>query len=223
MLVWPGVSIASVMVVNWVSLVLMAVSPPPPLSSLQRLLRSHWNLCGGHLAFKQGACSHSGTAFFMSETERACSRLCHPLFSRQKIPKNPHSRSSYFADSAQSQPRCLSTSTAVCQTSSTATRCPVWSPRLPLTSICVFKGLVRVCVGSDVVVFLQVEGKGNGIKTVVVNMVDVAKALNRPPTCKNTLGTRLEQSPLSWCISYSKCHLCSMVQGQNGCLAVMLT
>ncbi|XP_016356026.1 eukaryotic translation initiation factor 5-like isoform X1 [Sinocyclocheilus anshuiensis] len=29
---------------------------------------------------------------------------------------------------------------------------------------------------------LQVEGKGNGIKTVIVNMVDVAKALNRPPT-----------------------------------------
>lgn len=27
----------------------------------------------------------------------------------------------------------------------------------------------------------KVEGKGNGIKTVVVNMVDVAKALNRPP------------------------------------------
>lgn len=31
---------------------------------------------------------------------------------------------------------------------------------------------------------IQVEGKGNGIKTVIVNMVDVAKALNRPPTCK---------------------------------------
>lgn len=27
----------------------------------------------------------------------------------------------------------------------------------------------------------KVEGKGNGIKTVVVNMVDIAKALNRPP------------------------------------------
>ncbi|XP_074595958.1 eukaryotic translation initiation factor 5 isoform X2 [Brevipalpus obovatus] len=27
----------------------------------------------------------------------------------------------------------------------------------------------------------KVEGKGNGIKTVIVNMVDIAKALNRPP------------------------------------------
>lgn len=26
----------------------------------------------------------------------------------------------------------------------------------------------------------QVEGKGNGIKTVIVNMADIAKALNRP-------------------------------------------
>lgn len=33
----------------------------------------------------------------------------------------------------------------------------------------------------------QVEGKGNGIKTVIANMVDIAKALNRPPTCKFSL------------------------------------
>lgn len=95
------------------------------LSSLAELLRSRWNLCGGNLAFKQGACGHSGTAFFMSETERACSCLCHPLFSRQKIPKNPQPRSFYLTDSANIKPKCLSTSTAACQTSSIATRCPV--------------------------------------------------------------------------------------------------
>ena len=31
----------------------------------------------------------------------------------------------------------------------------------------------------------KVEGKGNGIKTVIVNMTDVAKAIGRPPTCKS--------------------------------------
>ncbi len=30
----------------------------------------------------------------------------------------------------------------------------------------------------------KIEGKGNGIKTVVPNMSDVARALSRPPTCK---------------------------------------
>ena len=32
--------------------------------------------------------------------------------------------------------------------------------------------------------FIQVEGKGNGIKTVIPNMSDIAKSLSRPPTCK---------------------------------------
>ena len=31
------------------------------------------------------------------------------------------------------------------------------------------------------------EGKGNGIKTVVVNMVEIAKSLSRPPSCEITL------------------------------------
>ena len=35
---------------------------------------------------------------------------------------------------------------------------------------------------SSNIVLFKVEGKGNGIKTVIVNMVDVARALLRPPT-----------------------------------------
>ena len=31
---------------------------------------------------------------------------------------------------------------------------------------------------------VQVEGKGNGIKTVIVNMSEIAKSLSRPPTCQ---------------------------------------
>lgn len=31
----------------------------------------------------------------------------------------------------------------------------------------------------------KVEGTGNGIKTVLVNVTAIAKALSRPPTCKN--------------------------------------
>ena len=34
------------------------------------------------------------------------------------------------------------------------------------------------------VLLTKIEGRGNGIKTVVPNMEDVARALNRPPTCK---------------------------------------
>lgn len=33
-------------------------------------------------------------------------------------------------------------------------------------------------------IIAKVEGKGNGIKTVIVNMPEVAKAIGRPPTCK---------------------------------------
>ena len=41
----------------------------------------------------------------------------------------------------------------------------------------VFSLCLSVCLS-------QVEGKGNGIKTVVVNMVEIGKALNRPASCK---------------------------------------
>ena len=33
----------------------------------------------------------------------------------------------------------------------------------------------------------KVEGQGNGIKTVIVNMVDIARALNREPVCKSEI------------------------------------
>ena len=34
----------------------------------------------------------------------------------------------------------------------------------------------------------KVEGKGNGVKTVIPNMVDIARSLERPPTCKSSLS-----------------------------------
>uniref|UniRef100_A0A9L6KDY4 Predicted gene, 58608 n=1 Tax=Mus musculus TaxID=10090 RepID=A0A9L6KDY4_MOUSE len=89
------------------------------------LLRSHWYLYWGNIAYKQEAYSLSGENFFMSETENSCSRLCHPFFSRQKIPKSCNQRSLHLIDKVTNKPKCLSTSTAACQTSSIATRCPV--------------------------------------------------------------------------------------------------
>jgi len=32
---------------------------------------------------------------------------------------------------------------------------------------------------------MQIEGRGNGIKTNIVNNVDIAKALERPPECES--------------------------------------
>lgn len=102
------------------------------------LLHSCWNASGVNLDHEQGTCSLCGKIFFMSETEHACNRLCHPVFSRQKIPKNPHPRSFYLADSATGHSKCLLTSIAMCRTSSTATRCPVWLPRYLFRQACFF-------------------------------------------------------------------------------------
>lgn len=38
------------------------------------------------------------------------------------------------------------------------------------------------------VLVTKIEGKGNGIKTVVPNMDEIAKALSRPPTCASVSG-----------------------------------
>lgn len=43
----------------------------------------------------------------------------------------------------------------------------------------------------------KVEGQGNGIKTVIVNMVDIARALNREPVCKYFIIQPTIQSYLS--------------------------
>ncbi len=40
----------------------------------------------------------------------------------------------------------------------------------------------------------KVEGSGNGIKTVVTNMVQIAKSLDRPPSCKLSLSFSLNST-----------------------------
>ena len=42
----------------------------------------------------------------------------------------------------------------------------------------------------------QIEGRGNGIKTNVVNNVEVAKALERPPDCEaSSFSSLLQHRP----------------------------
>jgi translation initiation factor 5 len=44
----------------------------------------------------------------------------------------------------------------------------------------------------------KVEGKGNGIKTVIPNMADIARSLGRPPTCKLKFLASLIKTYLSF-------------------------
>ena len=52
----------------------------------------------------------------------------------------------------------------------------------------------------------KVEGKGNGVKTVIPNMVDIARSLERPPTCKFSsklsLSCTVSTSKSSYAILY---------------------
>lgn len=57
-------------------------------------------------------------------------------------------------------------------------------------------------------VSVQVEGRGNGIRTNIVNNVDIARALDRPPTCAPSAAT---------CTSVHACHASHSPPGDFDC------
>lgn len=85
--------------------------------------------CNGETAYRQGAYSLGAKHYFMSKTKN-CSRLCHYFFSRLKIPKSCNQSSLHLIDKVTYKPEYLSTSTTASQTSSIATRCPIWLLKL---------------------------------------------------------------------------------------------
>lgn len=174
------------------------------------LLRSCWNASGVNLDLEQGTRSLCGKIFFMSETEHACSRLCHPVFSRQKIPKNPHPKSFCFADSATGHSKCLSTSTAMCRTSSTATRCPVWLPRY-LFSIRCLKFCLWLVKDSGFYIFLFV------ISDLITLTRWRAKGMESRQSSSTWLMLQrrwigLQHVSFEWCLHFllNELHLCTV-------------
>jgi translation initiation factor 5 len=62
-----------------------------------------------------------------------------------------------------------------------------------------------------------IEGEGNGIKTVIVNMADVAKALNRPPAYPTRyfgceLGVQAQFDDKNACFTVNGSHDCTKLQ-----------
>lgn len=55
----------------------------------------------------------------------------------------------------------------------------------------------------------QIEGRGNGIKTNVVNNVEIAKALDRPPECtsRRNISTLTDSYPATDILKYYGCEL----------------
>lgn len=57
----------------------------------------------------------------------------------------------------------------------------------------------------------KVEGRGNGIRTSIVNMGDIARALKRPPDCKICFSLIFYLSSLHYALYHSSHYFCSII------------